>query len=135
MAPFGFDDLVEQLWLRPLNEDEYQVCCLPFRVYGLALGDVVELDEARTFVTRVVRRSGSRVLRLFFPIHLPDEVFHPGRAAVASALEAAGLSAEWSGDRHVAVHVPPEGLTSVLWDTVHRLGEAVRWEWADVADF
>ena len=65
LAPFGSPDTCEQLWLKPLDGGEYEVCCIPFRAYGIALGDRVGLS-ARDFVDRVVHHSGRRVLRVLF---------------------------------------------------------------------
>ncbi|WP_372496519.1 DUF4265 domain-containing protein [Kibdelosporangium philippinense] len=56
--------MLEQLWLRQVDGG-YEICCLPFYVYGLALGDVVE-KNAEDFVTRRVKSSGRRVLRVLF---------------------------------------------------------------------
>jgi hypothetical protein len=65
LAPFGFENEQEQLWLRPLAGDEFEVCCIPFRVYGVALGDRVNIRNGR-FVSNVVSSSGRRVFRVFF---------------------------------------------------------------------
>src|SRR5438874_197376 len=63
LAPFGFDNEQEQIWLRPLSEDQFEVCCIPFRVYGMALGDVVRLKRGR-FIESVIAPSGRLVFRV-----------------------------------------------------------------------
>jgi hypothetical protein len=55
----------EQLTARKLGDGLYELCCIPFFAYDLALGDVVALDD-RHNVKEVVRPSGRRVFRVFF---------------------------------------------------------------------
>ncbi|MEV0788115.1 hypothetical protein [Kribbella sp. NPDC050459] len=47
LAPFGFDDEVEQVWLRRTADASATLCCIPFRAYGVALGDSVRLHRHR----------------------------------------------------------------------------------------
>jgi hypothetical protein len=69
LAPFGLDRQVEQLWFRPADEGRYEVTCIPFSAYGLALGDVVVLKDY--YVSEVAEPSGHRTLRLQFGPDLP----------------------------------------------------------------
>ncbi|MEU3936349.1 DUF4265 domain-containing protein [Streptomyces sp. NPDC029044] len=135
LTPFGFHGQMEQIWLRALEGRVYEVCCLPFRVYGLALGDIVSLDsEARTIVD-VVRSSGNRVFRVFFPYSASEGEFHEAKGEVASVIREAGLQAEWSGDRHVAINVPVDGSVGRVWEVVRELEDVAVWEWSDVEEF
>lgn len=52
----------EQLWARR-EGDRYEICCIPFFVYDLVLGDTVEVD-ADHLVTEVVERLGRFVFRV-----------------------------------------------------------------------
>lgn len=54
----------EQLWGRRLDSGHLEVCCIPLFVYGLALGDVVEIDDDFMLVG-IVERSGRSVLRAY----------------------------------------------------------------------
>jgi hypothetical protein len=59
----------EQLWARELGDGEFEICCIPFFVYDLALADrVVAVSDAsgRYFLDRVVYRSGRYVFRVWF---------------------------------------------------------------------
>ncbi len=53
----------EQLWAGQLGDAEFEVCCIPFFVYDLALGDVVATEPAdeQEYVVGVlsVRRGAS----------------------------------------------------------------------------
>lgn len=82
LAPFGFRGQMEQLWLRPLGDDQYEVCCLPFRVCGLAMGDIVSLDADARRVNGVVRSCGNRLFRIFFPPSIPTDRFHGAKESV-----------------------------------------------------
>ncbi|MGW6971538.1 DUF4265 domain-containing protein [Streptomyces sp. NPDC054952] len=69
--PFDLDGQVEQLCLKAVNDGSYEVACIPFSAYGIALGDVVLLNND-DYVIEVVRNSWHRTLRLFsFPICRP----------------------------------------------------------------
>jgi len=39
LEPFGFEGLWEQVWLRRIEADLAQLCCIPFRAYGARRGD------------------------------------------------------------------------------------------------
>src|SRR4051794_33643503 len=69
LEPFGMPGRTEQLWVRRLDGETFEVCCLPFFPYGIALGDVIAArpDEAdRVVFDRVVQKSGHRLLRFAF---------------------------------------------------------------------
>ena len=44
----------EQLWARKIDNDHYEICCIPMFAYGLALGDVVEIDQRLMIPVRSV---------------------------------------------------------------------------------
>jgi hypothetical protein len=90
----------EQLWARQTSDDRFEVCCIPFFVYDLALGDVVATSSAEGreyIVERVVAPSGRYVFRVWF-----GQTFHP-RDEIASALTALGSLIEWSSRNLLAV--------------------------------
>jgi hypothetical protein len=62
-APLSEEGRAEQLWARQLGGERFEICCIPFFVYDLALGDVVETDAAQNIV-RVVEPSGRFVFRI-----------------------------------------------------------------------
>lgn len=117
LAPFGLDEEMEQLWLRQRGDDRFSLCCIPFRAYGLALDDVVGLSADGT-ITRLVRRSGRRFLRiLFMPVPGLADLLQQIRGEVSRL----GLMSEWSGDRHIAIDVPP----GVEVDSIRRFADRV----------
>jgi hypothetical protein len=136
LGPFGFPDLNEQMWLKQTGEARYEVRCVPFRAYGIALGDEVELDSGK-FISRITRGSGRRVLRIFFTDPRPSENGEDARGSLIREVDSAGLLSEWSGDRHVAIDVPTGATMQGVYDSVTQeieAGSAV-WEWADSEPF
>ena len=83
----------EQLWARHLGDERYEVCCIPFFVYDLALGDVVATSPSsgqKYLVQRVALPSRRYVFRIWF-----GQSFQP-RDEIASELQALGSLVEWS---------------------------------------
>jgi uncharacterized protein DUF4265 len=99
----------EQLWARQIGDQRFEICCIPFFVYDIALGDVVETDSRLT-VVRVVERSGRYVFRAWF-----GESFHP-REEIAERLHAMGALLEWSSANLLAVDAPDGSHAQVIAD-------------------
>lgn len=95
-VPEGGDTKTEQLWARQLGDHRFEICCIPFFVYDIALGDVVETDSSYV-VQRVVEPSGRYVFRVWF-----GESFHP-RDEIADGLKTFGSLVEWSSRNLLAV--------------------------------
>ena len=55
----------EQLWSRQITDNHFEVCCIPFFVYDLALGDEVETDS-NYLIVQVVKPSGHYTFRVWF---------------------------------------------------------------------
>lgn len=92
----------EQLWARRIDECHFEVCCVPFFTYHLALGDVVRTEPraARQYVVaEVTEPSGRAVFRVWF-----GESTEP-RVGVLSDLEALGGLLEWSSSSLLAIDV------------------------------
>lgn len=53
----------EQLWARKLGDGRFEVCCVPYLLYDVELGDVITLDEDG-MLAEVVERSGRFVFRI-----------------------------------------------------------------------
>lgn len=59
----------EQLWARQISSSKFEVCCIPFFLYDIALGDTVltEIsDDQMHLVKTVSERSGRFVFRAYF---------------------------------------------------------------------
>jgi len=87
----------EQLWARKVDDRHFELCCIPFFAYDLALGDLVEVD-AGYVVRRVTTPSGRYVFRVHF-----DRVNFDLRDGVVLALTERGALVEWSSPSMFAV--------------------------------
>ncbi|WP_167739665.1 DUF4265 domain-containing protein [Streptomyces subrutilus] len=133
LAPFDLAGMREQLWLREIEEGgSYEVCCIPFYAYGLALGDVVS-KSGTDAVESVISKSGRRVLRVFFTDPRPRT---DSRSELRNVVNSTGLLSEWNGDRHVAIDVPDIAQMQPVFDSVHReiQNRTAFWEWSDAKD-
>jgi len=90
LAPYGLTGQLEQVWLHDLGDGRYALACIPFMVYGLALGDVVRLSDDDK-VAALVEAHGHRVLRLML-VDDPDPA-RLGRAVdeINACIASAGL--------------------------------------------
>ena len=90
----------EQLWTRQVSENTFEVCCIPFFLYDVALGDVVQTREAlgrRYVLDRVVQPSGRYVFRAYF-----GRSAHP-REEIVERLAELGAVVEWSSATLLAI--------------------------------
>ncbi|WP_329537378.1 DUF4265 domain-containing protein (plasmid) [Streptomyces sp. NBC_01450] len=136
LASFGMGGQVEQLWLKAVANMTYEVACIPFFTYGLALGDTVLLTDDN-YVNELVRASGHRALRMMFVLELPAEDRQQAADRIRAEISQAGLLSEWSGERYVAVDVPPNTEPSSLFavmESAVNAGDAF-WEWASARPF
>ncbi|MFK0106415.1 DUF4265 domain-containing protein [Streptomyces sp. NPDC091217] len=130
LAVFDLPGMREQIWLRETGvAGEYEVCCIPFYAYGMALGDVVG-KSAADMIGQSIRKSGRRALRVLFTAPRP---LNDSRSALRAALDSVGLLSEWNGDRQVAIDVPDMTVIQPVVDAIQAeiLGKTAFWEWSD----
>ena len=135
LAPFELEGQVEQVWLRRGADREATLCCIPFRAYGLALRDTVRVSDEST-VIELVRRSGNRTLRALLA-EAEGTQLRMITTEIEARISRASLLFEWSGERHVAIDVPPGADAEAImdyFDVQEELGR-LYWEWSDVERF
>ncbi|MCU0310681.1 MAG: DUF4265 domain-containing protein [Acidimicrobiales bacterium] len=90
----------EQLWARKRSDDTFEICCIPFFLYDLALGDVVRTTakgDHKYILSEVVSPSQRYVFRVWFGASdIPTSV-------VVDRLESLGALMEWSSANLLAV--------------------------------
>jgi hypothetical protein len=106
-APLADEGRSEQLWARQTGHRQFELCCIPFFLYDVALGDVVETDDNYDFL-RVIEPSGRFVFRVWF-----GEGFRP-RHDVASELTELGALVEWSSANLLAIDAEDEAHARTL---------------------
>jgi hypothetical protein len=65
----GAREMRESLWAKYLSDNRYQICCIPFFVYDLALADEVStrLDDTGSLLfEKVLKPSGNETFWIFF---------------------------------------------------------------------
>jgi hypothetical protein len=90
----------EQLWARHLSDDQFEVCCIPFFVYDVALGDVVRAvprGDRNYVMEQVVEPSGRYAFRVWFGDSTGS------REQIASELLDRGALLEWSSETLLGV--------------------------------
>lgn len=90
----------EQLWGQKIGPRRFMLCCIPFFVQDVALGDEVETD-ADFVLQRVVRQSGHATFRVWFGG--TDAVTRQG---LVREIEALSSLIEWSSDNLLAISIP-----------------------------
>lgn len=58
----------EQIWARQIEENIFEICCIPFFAYGLALGDLVDtqtVEEKNYVIKSLVKSSTNQTIRVW----------------------------------------------------------------------
>lgn len=105
----------EQLWARKLNENRFEICCIPVFAYDLALGDeVVTRSEAERLhvVDKVVKPSGRFAFRVWFG----DSSNPAVRNEVIERLGKLGALFEWYSQNLLAVDAENQEFAQAVAD-------------------
>lgn len=105
----------EQFWARQLGESRFEICCIPFFVYDLALGDEVETrvqGERLYVIERVVKPSGGYTFRAWFG----DSSDVGVRDEVIEALRELGSEFEWYSENLLAIDAADDGRAQAVAD-------------------
>lgn len=92
--------------MKQVGDDRFEVCCIPFFIYDLALGDFVETSprgDRKYVVSKVVQPSGRYVFRVWL-----GESFQP-RDEIAQGLMSLGSLIEWASSNLLAVDAADQG--------------------------
>jgi hypothetical protein len=100
----------EQIWARQLSPTTFEICCIPFIAYDLALGDIVEAKPERFMIERLVAASGHFTFRAW----LTDAANDGTRDALIAGLEDLGVEWEWMSPRLVSIDAPTEEIAGAL---------------------
>ncbi|WP_435189073.1 DUF4265 domain-containing protein [Streptomyces sp. bgisy126] len=136
LEPFGFPELWEQVWLGRREDGLFVMQCVPFRLYGVNLFDIVRLDEDDMLV-EVVSKGGHRTLRALIERGLDPAAHEAVTGGIVALAQEEGFVLEWSGDRHAAINIPGD-RDSASFETFMREQRAagtLYWEWSDARPF
>jgi len=105
----------EQLPVRRIDANLFKVCCIPFQVPSIALGDIVFAVESGV---QTVERSGNRTIRVWTEDEVSDDML-----TVLYKLSEDKCELEWITDKALVLSVPP---TDNL-ENIARLLNGVGW--------
>jgi hypothetical protein len=120
------DENFEQLWTKRVGKDRFELCCIPFFAYDLALGDVVRADEENDYVVQSVEeRSGNGVVRI--AVKRDDDVdeVHIRLHDLVGRLE---YLYEWFQAGYLAINLEPTRSHDELFAGLADLGDAIEIE-------
>jgi hypothetical protein len=125
----GDDVDIETPWAKALGDDLYELDNLPWYAYGVSCGDVVEAfvgDDGRPEMTRVVKKSGNRTVRVIFESPVPST---EESNDVLDALVSMGCSYEGLNRRYFSINVPPAADHTAVCAFLTKA--ELTWEYAD----
>lgn len=119
----------ESLWAEPVAPNLYRLLNIPYYLYGVSYGDVVEVmpsapEEKIYWVHRVAEHSGHSTYRIFLSDTTDDAVFERWWSQLANL----GCEYERANDRLIAIDMAPNvdvtaayrileaGLCQDVWD-------------------
>lgn len=120
------EDNYEQLWTKRVGEDRFEVCCIPFFAYDLALGDIVRADARSGYVIQSVEmRSGNGVVRVAVKHGDDVDAMHLRLHDLLGKLE---YLHEWFAPGYVAVSLEQGRSHDEFFEGLAALGDAVEVE-------
>lgn len=103
----------EEIYARDVGEEFFQVCCVPFFLYDLALGDIVKVASQNgvQIVEGVAQESGQHTFRAYF-----GRTFMPAaRDVLIDELSTmAGVVAEWYSDDLLGLSAENDAVAKTL---------------------
>jgi hypothetical protein len=109
----------EQIWSRKILSERFEICCIPFFVYDLALGDEVETEaegEFQHMISRVVKPSGHSTFRVWF-----GETASPTiREEVTKDISDLNCLMEWYSTNLLGVDAPSDNHAQALANYLHQ---------------
>lgn len=99
----------EQLWSRKIDDALYEICCIPFFLYDVALGDQVKVDSDH-LITEVKLRSGHYTFRVWFGDSKDSKI----REQVMRETERLDCLFEWYSTNLLAISAPTHDLAVTI---------------------
>lgn len=120
LTNYGMRGRFEQFWARYIDTTIFEICCIPFFTYGIALGDRVETN-AEYIIQEVIEKRGHRNLRVAAAVKKKkiDEV----HIILHEWVESTGLAYEFHCAGYLAVDLPPVVQGEVSFPTLEQLSE------------
>jgi len=102
----------EQLWARQTGPHTFEICCIPFFVYDVNLGDEVEAavdSENRWVIQGITRTSGHFTFRAWF-----KGATELARNGVVKDLNQRGCLLEWHSNNLLGIDATSKSVAQVV---------------------
>jgi hypothetical protein len=99
----------EQLWSRKISDNYYEICCIPFFLYDISLGDEVKTDRDY-WILEVTKRSGHFTFRVW----LGNSDDYMKREDLIDTINKLGCLFEWYSSKLLAIDTPNESIARQL---------------------
>jgi hypothetical protein len=121
-APFE-----EELWARQKSDTEFEICCVPFFIYDVHLGDTIRIvpHGDKNLVLGVSEPSGQHTFRVWLKAASPLL-----REEVLAEAERLNCPFEWYDERLLALSAPDDATANEIarWLEAKRLGGGMDYE-------
>jgi hypothetical protein len=110
----------EQLWTKRLVGNRFEICCIPFFVYDISLGDIVTvhaIGDKKYVIDQVLLPSSHYTFRVWFG----NAGERAARAEVSDFLAQMGCLVEWWSHDLLAIDVLTDESAQRIADYLHRL--------------
>jgi len=101
----------EELWARQLSDTDFEVCCIPFFIYDVHLGDIIRIvpHQGKNLVLGVCEPSGHHTFRVWLKAMSPLL-----REQVLEEAARLGCEAEWFDEKLLALDAPDDAIANQL---------------------
>jgi hypothetical protein len=107
------DDVLrhEELWARQVTDELFEICCIPFFIYDIHLGDIVRIRQygERNIVDGTMTPSGHHTFRVWFQTYSPAV-----KEDVLQHMQQLGCVMEAFSDQLTAVDAPDDATALQL---------------------
>lgn len=102
---------LEELWAKQRSDELFQVCCIPFFVYDVNLGDIIKIvpSQGKNLVLGVSEPSGHHTFRVVLTSMAPIV-----KDKVLQAVEEFGCQSEWFDERLMSIDAPNDETANSL---------------------
>jgi len=104
----------EQLWSRKVSGNIFEICCIPFFLYDISLGDEVKTDQD-FWISEVLKRLGHFTFRAWFGNSNDSSI----RDGIIKRVNDLGCLFEWYSNNLLALDAPTEDLAKQLADYLY----------------
>ncbi len=99
----------EQLWSRRLTDNTFEICCIPFYVYNISLGDVAKTDKD-FMITEIVEHSTHKTFRIWLGVSKSSQI----RDELIKVITDFDCFFEWYSNNLLAVDAPDEERAQII---------------------